>query len=142
MDNVFIKEADLHAGFTDSISEQDLIEYSQLLFTSKKTKERHNFFADFKSVKDNFRSKMFTSVVDGKISKEIDLLRRTHLPLLIIFGENEKICIKTYLDNSGLYLWKEQTFQIKDAGHFAHIDQPESINKLISEYADEIFNTI
>lgn len=139
MEKVFKKDIDLHAGFVDAVPENDLKDYSELVFSSKKEKDRLDFANDYNRVKDNFRSNMFGTVVAGNLSDELSLLTEQSAPILAVFGEEEKVCETNYLDNAGLNLWKGRSFKIKNAGHFVNIDQPDKLSELLADYAMHIF---
>lgn len=139
LENIFKRDIDLHAGFSDSVSEKELKEYSKLAFSSTLEKDWLDFASDYYKVKDSFRSKMFATVSAGNYSNEIELLRRPAVPILVIFGADEKVCEPRYLDNAGLKLWSGQSFKIKKAGHFVNTDQPEVFNKLFGDFAGGVF---
>ena len=82
---------------------------------------------------------MFATVTQGSHSDEIGLLKKSNIPLLVIFGEEERAVNKNYLDNESLTLWKNKIFKIPQSGHFVNIDQPEVFNELLVEYAKDIF---
>lgn len=140
MEVVFLPGIDIHAAFTDDISEDELQQYWCLAGISGPEDEKYPLFAeDYYATQDNFRSKMFATVMAGNLSNEIDLLQLSGIPVLAIFGGEEKVCNMDYLDNAGPGLWQERVFKIPGAGHLANIDQPGKINELILEYARDRF---
>ncbi|QNA43209.1 alpha/beta fold hydrolase [Lacibacter sediminis] len=139
LEKIFKKNIDLHAGFTDSVSEHELKKYAALAFSSDEEKDWLDFSTSYYQVKNNFRSKMFASVAAGDFSNEIDLLIQQSAPVLVIFGEDEKVCEPDYLDEAGLNLWENRTFKIENAGHFVNNDNPEVLNSLLGEFASEVF---
>lgn len=139
MDKIFKKDIDLHAVFTDYVPEEELKKYFSLGSLSFQEGDWLNFTGDYYKVKDNFRSKMIGTVAAGNLSNEIHLLQKQPFPLLLVFGEDEKVCDTGYLDNAGLNLWRHHSFKVKDAGHYVNIDQPEKLSELLAEYAKEIF---
>jgi len=140
MEVVFLPDIDIHAAFTDDVSEDELLQYWSLAGISGPEDEKYPLFAaDYYATQDNFRSKMFATVMAGNLSNEIDLLQLSTIPVLVIFGGEEKVCNKDYLDNAGLRLWQERVFKVPGAGHLASIDQPEKINDLMLQYARDRF---
>lgn len=139
MEKLFKNNIDLHAGFTDTVSEDELKKYAALGFSSEEEKDWLDFATDYYKVKNNFRSKMSASVVAGDFSDEIDLLKQQPAPVLVIFGEDEQVCEPDYLDLAGLKLWENKTFKIGNAGHFVNTDQPDALNKLLGEFAHKVF---
>jgi pimeloyl-ACP methyl ester carboxylesterase len=92
---------------------------------------------DFISVKAPFRSLLFKNV--PKVIDEIAALKQSGIPLLIVFGKDDKNVNPDYLDDVDLFLSKNQLFKLQNACHFVHVDQPDVFNKLLSEYAADRF---
>ena len=90
---------------------------------------------DYKKVKAPFRSMLLKTILDGKLSDEIDLLNSyASVPLLLIFGQEEKIVEPGYLDHTQLPVWNNTIYKIAQASHFVHMDQPEATNQLLAGY--------
>jgi pimeloyl-ACP methyl ester carboxylesterase len=140
MDKAFMPGIDLHAAFIENATEEELNDYWHLASASVADKKKFQFFAeDYYAVKDNFRSKMFATVGDGRMSDQVKLLAESKLPSLVVFGHDELVCNKAYLDNSGINLWQNKVFIIPRAGHLVPMDKPEELNWLISDFANDIF---
>lgn len=139
MESMLQPGVDMHAAFTDEVSEEELLQYWALTGRSPEDENYLLFSKDYYATQDNFRSKMFATVMAGNISDEAGLLQQSGLPVLVIFGKEEKVCNIDYLDNAGIRLWQDTVFKIPGAGHFANIDQPEKLDGLIAEYAKELF---
>ncbi|MDB5261841.1 MAG: alpha/beta hydrolase fold protein [Adhaeribacter sp.] len=96
-------------------------------------------FEDYNRVKSPFRSVMFgQSMHGGRVSDEIALLKKSGVPLLVVFGAEEKIIKPDYLDNAVLNTWRNTVFKIPAAGHLLHLDQPVAFNQLVADFAHEI----
>ena len=72
-------------------------------------------------------------------SDEIQNLKKSDLPLAIVYGEQETIVKPNYLAEAGLRLWGNKIHLIEAGGHFVNIDQPEKFNELITSFAKDIF---
>jgi len=44
-----------------------------------------------------------------------------------------------YLDDAELNLWKDSIFKLPSASHLVHIDQPKAFNRLLADYANNVF---
>lgn len=95
------------------------------------------FLHDFKGVKDGFRSGLSRALTDNEYSDEIDVLKKTGIPISVIAGAAEELIKPDYLDNVGLNLWRNVVYKINNAGHWAHIDAPAYISVLLSRYIEE-----
>jgi pimeloyl-ACP methyl ester carboxylesterase len=139
IERIFKPGIDLHAGFSDSVPEEELRAYAKLAFSSEDENDWNDFAEDYYKVKDSFRPKIFETVLAGNYSNGIELLRNQPAPVLVIFGADEKVCDAEYLNNASLNLWKGQSFLIEGAGHFVNTDRPGIFNALVAEYAPEVF---
>ncbi|MES1216061.1 MAG: alpha/beta hydrolase [Bacteroidota bacterium] len=140
MERVFRPGVDMHAAFTDIITEEELKQYWSLAGASSVDINKYKAFAeDYSLVKDKFRSRMFASVVEGKISDQVGLLERSGIPSLVIFGYDELVCDKDYLDNSAINLWNNKVFKLPDAGHLVPLDKQQELNILIDDFAKDVF---
>ncbi|RFS19461.1 alpha/beta hydrolase [Chitinophaga silvatica] len=139
VDKVVHEDPLIGIGFMDEISEAELHGYSQLGFFSKEEENWKAFATDFSKVTDGFRAKIATSFMAGDYSDEIKLLEEQPALLLVIFGEHERVCRINYLDDVRLNLWKEQIHKIPLAGHFVQADQPLVFNKMLADFAEEVF---
>ncbi|MBS1607427.1 MAG: alpha/beta hydrolase [Bacteroidetes bacterium] len=140
MEKVFKPGIDMHAAFTDTVSEEELKQYWRLAGVSAADRSKYkNFTEDYTAVKDSFRSKMFATVGEGKLSDQIGLLEKSGIPSLVIFGEEELVCDKDYLDNSAINLWNNKVYKLPQAGHLVPLDKQEELNLLIRDFARDIF---
>jgi pimeloyl-ACP methyl ester carboxylesterase len=79
------------------------------------------------------------SIQRQQFSDEIGLLQQLDLPLLIIFGKDEKVVDPDYLDDAPLKLWQNMIYKIAGASHLVNIDRPEEFNTLVASYAVDMF---
>jgi len=126
--------------FTDDATEIEIRNYAYEVIRSARINDIEQFVFDYKRVKIPFRTALNTSIKNADYSNEISLLSGTNLPLLIIFGENDKIIDPNYLDDVKLPFWKGKVHRIPKAGHLVHLDHPIQFNLLIASYAQEMFS--
>ena len=128
----------VHVVFTDEPSFSDVEAYArETSFANEE--DIQIFLEDYKTVKGAFRSSLGQSIGAQKYSDELKLLQQQDIPLLIVFGEGEKIVDNSYLDNVSLPLWNNKIYSIPAAGHLLQIDQPEKFNQLLKEFVEYIF---
>lgn len=120
--------------FTDEIDEAGIVAYLQAALLSADEELRQVLIEDFKKVKAPFRSQLMQTAIEGKVSDEIELLKKVNLPILVIFGKDEKVINPHYLDSAGLELFENTIFKVDGASHFVSIDQPEDTNNLVARY--------
>jgi pimeloyl-ACP methyl ester carboxylesterase len=98
-----------------------------------------SYIADYYSTQKEFRGALLQNVIAGNFSNETALLREVKVPLLIVFGQLDKLLNKDYLDEVNLPLYKNRLFKIEGAGHFVQTDKPAECNRLFNEYVAECF---
>jgi pimeloyl-ACP methyl ester carboxylesterase len=125
--------------FTDDPDLRDVDSYGKETSLSNDQEDLQLFLKDFKAVKKPFRSALAQSIGIKDYSDEILLLKTNNIPLLVVFGADEKVIDCNYLDNAALPLWRNQIFKIPGASHLVQIDQPEAFNKLMKELITECF---
>jgi pimeloyl-ACP methyl ester carboxylesterase len=136
--SVLIPSPYLHVFASASPAEDELAGY--LNAVSEDAKIRKNYQDDFKKTDPIFRSVMGQSVADGEWTKEIDNLNKSNLPICVIMGAEEKIVQPDYLDNVHLKKWKNKVIKIAGAGHLVNLEKPETFNKILLDFAEEVFN--
>lgn len=130
-----------HVGvvFDDNPKEEDVLEYANETSASSKDEDLKLFLEDFKKVKIPFRSTLGKSIVEENFNDEIKLMQKRNIPLLVIFGKDERVIDCNYLDNAELPLWNKTLYKIEGASHLVNIDQSLKFNKLFKEFATDIF---
>jgi len=73
------------------------------------------------------------------ISDEIELLKKAGIPVLVVFGQDEKMANPDYLDKLPFETWKNKVFKFPEAGHYVQMDQPGKFNELLFEYVRDRF---
>lgn len=139
LEKVFIPKASPSIFF---YNEPDIkVVYASLseLLTSKEENDIQNLVEDYLTVCPHFKSSLFKTVEDGKISDEILLLQKSDVPVATIFGKNDDVVNIQYLDDRPFQLWKDQIYKVSGAGHWVNIDNPTLVNQLILVYANEMF---
>jgi len=139
LNRVALPGADLSVFFSDEALDEGVINYRNMTSLSEDINDHQAFLADFKKVKAPFRTKFINSVVTGNMGDEIKLVNSISCPLAWVFGADEKVVDAFYLDDVEVPKWKDQVFRIPGASHLVNIDQPEAFNKILAEFAGEVF---
>lgn len=93
----------------------------------------------FKSTDPNFRTFMAESVTKADYSDELQNLKDSKLPIAVVFGEQDKLCFTDYLDKVPFPKWNNKTILLPDSGHCSMLDQPQTLTKIIGEFAEDCF---
>jgi pimeloyl-ACP methyl ester carboxylesterase len=85
-----------------------------------------------------FREAIGKVIMESDWSDEFGNLLNTGLPTCFVFGEKE-IMIKTdYLDNYPA-IWSDEIRRIRNAAHLINAEQPFAFNRLLLEFAADVF---
>jgi pimeloyl-ACP methyl ester carboxylesterase len=133
-------ETHVHVVFQDEPDAAHLLAYVRETSVSTDPEDLEWFIKDFKAVQSPLRSMLAQSIAEGKFSDEVTLISESGLPVLLIFGEDEKIIETSYLDTSPINLWEDQIFKISGASHLVNIDQPMAFNQLLARYGQDILH--
>jgi pimeloyl-ACP methyl ester carboxylesterase len=94
----------------------------------------------FKRTDPLFRTGLGASVAAGKWNDELASLKKAAIPFAFLFGEKEQIIDYTYLQQQGLNHWRNTIHQLKEAGHLANLDQPDTFNQLLADFLKDIWD--
>jgi len=132
-----------HVGvvFVDHAEDEDVLSYANEVLISGDEENIKMFVEDYKSVQSPFRSVLAKSIAEGNFNDEIALLNKKNIPALIVFGKDELVEDCDYLDNEQLPLWNKTIYKIPGASHLVNVDSPKIFNKLLAEFAKDIFIT-
>ena len=126
-------------SFADSPSAAEMEAFIRLINADQSPQLTAQLISAYRSVKDNFRSKLGQSVAAGNYSDELALLEKKHIPVLVVFGAADAAIYPDYLDAVSLPLWNNEIIKIADAGHWAHLDKPKVFNELLEQIAADVF---
>lgn len=93
----------------------------------------------FRDTDKEFRKTITNCIVGEKWSDEIKNLRDTNLLTALVYGAEERILNKDYLNETPLNKWRGDAMVVENAGHSVQLDQPVVIASLISEFAHDAF---
>lgn len=126
-------------SFHDEVSEEKVRQFLFDILKSSTEEEIKLHTEDFYRAKPPFRSATIQSVVEGKLSDEIVLLKDQAIPVQLIFGKEDNLIQVNYLDEMPFAVWKNEIYKIPGAGHYVQSDQSEFFNQLLAEYLEERF---
>ncbi|MHB8260212.1 MAG: alpha/beta fold hydrolase [Bacteroidia bacterium] len=92
---------------------------------------------DIKNTDPQVRVQIATAVGKQEYSDELTAIETTKLPVAVVFGEEDKLCMTDYLDKVPFPKWKNKSILIPNSGHFSQLDQPQALAVLIKEFAQE-----
>jgi len=131
-----IANPNLPTCFTANPSDEEIEALIADAADTKSREGKEKIKKDFITTDPLFRLTMATAKDD---TNEIENIENRRIPIAVVFGENEKLCFKDYLDKIEFKKWKNKTITIADAGHCMQYDQPETLANLVSDFAKDCF---
>jgi pimeloyl-ACP methyl ester carboxylesterase len=139
MDKIAIPGVDISPLLKDKSPMEEVIQYGMTICLSTDPEDLEIFKTDFNKVQAPFRSLFIGSIFSGNLGDEIKQVNSISCPLAWVFGADEKVVDPNYLDEVDVPKWRDQILKIQGAGHLVNVDQPEVFNKLLAEFAEEVF---
>lgn len=94
----------------------------------------------FENTDGNVRVQLGECIGKAEYSDELGNIESSRIPVAVIFGEEEKLCVIDSLDKISFPKWRNKTHLISKAGHFPQIDQPGALTAIIKEFSSDCFN--
>lgn len=107
--------------------------FSTLLIADKPDMVRV-FIDDYYRTISDFRKKFPESIVEGRYSDEIELLRKWGRQPLVIFGNQDKSMSPDVLDRVLLPYYNGKIYKVPNSGHMINLDQPAVFEWQVSQY--------
>lgn len=139
LDKMILKGADVTAVFTENVPRELVIKYAKETSISNNEKDTELFLEDYHAVTGNFRSSLYGTIASGSYNDQIEILKNKNCPVCIVFGKDEKVVNTHYLDGVPINVWNNKIYKIPGASHLVNIDAPQAFNKLVAEFAKDIF---
>ena len=137
LDKVTQPGVDISPITMDEVPAASVEGYSRVVFHTVDVDTLRQFVEDFLAVQAPFRTTIIGSIFSGQMSDQVNLLRGFSSPLAFVYGEEELVVNTGYLSGVDVPKWRNQIFLIPDAGHLAHVEQPEAFNELLSSFAQD-----
>lgn len=141
MDKIFQPGTEGSILFSDAATPESIRAFALIAGYHPSDADMQVTIEDYDRVKTGFRPTLMSTVMAGKLSNEPDLLIQARVPVLVIFGRQDRLVKTGYLNDAPFQLWKGQVFELAEAGHTAHIDQPALWNQLLAEYIVSVMVT-
>lgn len=125
--------------FQDDAPAEEIDAYATETSLSDAEDDLDFFRQDYATVAKPFRSLLAQSIFNNQMNNQIELLQKNEIPILMIFGKDEKVVDPDYLDRAPLQLWQNKIFKITGASHLVNIDQPDSFNNLLRKFVEDVF---
>ncbi len=129
-------------SFHDELSTESVKQFLSGVLKSNYDNEIIIHTEDFFLAKPPFRSALGQSIIQGKHSDGIALLKNQAIPVQLIFGKEDNLIQINYLDEMPFVIWKNEIYKLPGAGHYLQNDQPDFFNQLLAEYLEERFKAV
>jgi len=92
-----------------------------------------------KATDPEFRSSFGKNVAAGALKDEVAEMKKLHFPVALAVGEHDTLINRQYIQEvAGEIMWNKSVQVINDAGHSAHAEKPDQMNRLIFDYVSSL----
>jgi len=126
-----------HVIAAENPSDDDLREYIRNSTTSEVV--TRTFYHSYRNTDPAFRKSIGNIMMNGEWTDELMNIKKWAVPVCVVFGEEEKLVNPNYLDNFDP-LWSGKVVRIENAGHAINEENPDAFNRLIDNFASEVFH--
>ncbi|MBK8366306.1 MAG: alpha/beta hydrolase [Bacteroidetes bacterium] len=125
--------------FTATTTEEQLNTLTEELGYKLPSSIKKEIKTIYNNVDPNFRTSMAASIALGDYSDELQNVQNSHLPIAVVFGEEDKLCFNDYIDKTLLTQWRGKSILVPNSGHCVMLDQPYELIKIVNEFATHCF---
>ena len=144
-ENISVKDmiqpgVSIAAAFKADATEEEIDHLiDNFIFCAGKEVKEH-YKQVYKATDPNLRAYLGKSLGSPPVIDKIRNISNAHIPVAIIYGEEERIVQSDYLSKTTLPIWMNHIFKIPDAGHCVELDQPKLLADLIAKFAKSCFD--
>ncbi len=128
-----------HVMFTDSPTNEEFEAYLHAAVGDLPEKYHHYARRAYFETDPALRKYLGMNLGSGGWADEIENLKALRPPICIVQGSAEQFVRCGYLEQAGFNLWRKKIYYIGNAAHLVHWHRRDVVNKLIADYADEMF---
>lgn len=123
--------------FKNNLSEEEIVAVTTGFFRPG-NQIASFFYEDMRRTQGMAREALGLSVGEGNYVDEVSVVAHLQKPLAIVHGEFDPLINLSYLKGLDIpTLWRGKIQIISGAGHTPHWEQPESFNRLLTEFAGD-----
>lgn len=126
-------------GFAPALSEDEARTFAAVFTAPGSTLPLDDFVADILATDGTARASMLSSLGEGRMTDELDIVRSLRQPLAILHGEGEQLISLDYLRQvPSAGLWRGEVQLISGAGHAPHQETPEQFATLLEQFISDL----
>ncbi len=138
MEKAFLPNPSMALAFKGELNEKEALEVCKGFIgpTNKVPKE---FLDDILNVDKVMRTKLGESFVSEDFVDEVKIVQNLKIPIAIFNGAKDEVLNYEYIENMSIpTLWQNKIHYIKNAYHTPQFEQPETFNKLLNSFIEDI----
>ena len=109
---------------------------SFIAYTDKSIPKK--YIESYKRTDTVFRAELLKMITNNQWSDELENLTSRGVPVLVVYGRQEKLVNVNYLKGYNP-LWNGQIYFIENSGHVVNQEKPAEFNKLLLSFGAQVF---
>ena len=130
---MFLPKQELAVLFKGKSSDKEIKALSKIMFFDSTFHEL--FYSELKKTDSKFRELLLPSLEKIIPKNQIEIIKKTNVPITIINGENDEIMNLDYIKAVPFKnLWQNKLFFIPKTKHYPFIENPDIFNKYLIDF--------
>ena len=125
------------ALFEANPGDEELRDYIKGLVNEGQESTIEALVAWYREADQVLRPTLGKSIGAGNWSNEIDNLDASRIPVVLVYGDQEQVIDRGYLEKARPGNWRKHVRVLEKAGHLANLDDPEAFTRLLAGFASE-----
>ncbi len=138
VEKAFLPNPSMALAFQGKVNEKEAIEMCKS-FVGPTNEIPKEFVEDILNTDKMMRPKLGESFGLDNFVDEIEIIQNLKIPVAIFNGEKDGLLNYDYIENMTIpSLWQNKIHYIKNAYHTPQFEQPETFNKLLNNFIEDI----
>lgn len=137
--DVFLEDPTQGLLFKNVLSEEDSVRFASAFTHRESTATIHTLAQDIQRTNGEFREQLGASLAKGLILDELQILKASGLPALLLQGDQDRFISQAYYKSLDHNDWPLKVVRFADAGHALQLDSPREFERVLSAFFADTF---
>lgn len=125
--------------FKNALTEEETLRFATAFVQKKSTATIRTLTEDIRQTNGTFREELGVSLAKGMIVDELQALKASGLPTLLLQGQHDQFISQAYYSSLSQYDWPVNIVRFASAGHAIQLDSPTEFENALSDFLNDTF---
>lgn len=126
--------------FKNVLTEEEAERFARAFSHNESTETVRALMRDIRQTNGQFREELGVSLANGMIVDELQSLKASGLPTLLLQGEHDQFISQAYYHSLNQYDWPVNIMRFASAGHAIQLDSPQEFENTLSNFFCDAFS--